>query len=82
MSEYYEESKEAIEKALEASKGKISEWSKKLITGEINPEFFKLLLMSEKDLLALEVLKQAGIQQIKLNNFKDKLIGLLVDELG
>lgn len=82
FSEYYEESKEAIEKALEDSKDKISDWSTKLITRQINTKFFELLLMSEKDLLTLEVLKQAGIQQLKLDEFKGKLIGLLVEKLG
>lgn len=79
--DYYEKSKQAIEEFFESSKDKLEQWSIALATGNINGNEFKMLLQSEKDLFTLELLKQAGLKQIRINKFKDQLIDLIVDKL-
>ena len=79
--DYYEDAKKDIETFLKESEIKLKDWGVALLFGEITKEEVKMLLLSEKDLFTLELLKQAGIQQIKLNKFKDNLFGLIIDKL-
>ncbi|PPZ90979.1 hypothetical protein C3729_09870 [Cloacibacterium normanense] len=72
------ESKKDLNKFLSESEEKLKRWSVLLLEGKITKEEFEWLVKSQKDILFLTSLKEAGISKIKLSNFKNQVISTII----
>lgn len=54
-------------------------WTQLLTSGQITELEFKLLLKGQKDLIAMSALTKAGLSLVKIDEFKDGLINLIVN---
>ncbi len=52
-----------------------------VIKGELTAEEFEWLVRSKKDLAEMVLLKQAGLTMIKIDQFKNRLLDLVVGHL-
>lgn len=77
--DYKKETKEDIEAFLTLSKVKLERWTKLLQAGELTVEDYKWLLVSQKDLLVLNALYQAGVSKLRLGHLKNKIIKTIVN---
>ena len=71
-------SKKDLNKFLNESEEKLKRWSVLLLEGKITKEEFEWLVKSQKDILLLTSLKEAGISKIKLSNFKNQVISTII----
>ena len=72
--DYKTESKKDVEAFLEASKEKLERWTKLLANTELTVKDYEWLLKSQKDILVLKALYQAGITKQRLGHLKNKII--------
>ncbi|OUS00784.1 hypothetical protein A9Q86_08490 [Flavobacteriales bacterium 33_180_T64] len=77
--DYKTETKRDIEAFLEISKGKLARWTGLLEAGELTPKDYEWLLKSQKDLLLLNALYQAGVSKLRLGHLKNKIIKTIVN---
>lgn len=62
---------------VEKTKADLERWTGLLVTGGLSREDFEWLLQGKKDLAELEGLRQAGLAQVRLDRFKDSIIGVV-----
>lgn len=72
------ESKKDLNEFLSESEEKLKRWTVLLLEEKITKEEFEWLLKSQKDILILASLKEAGISKIKLSNFKNQVISTII----
>jgi len=77
--EYKKETKADIEAFLTLSKVKLERWTNLLQSGELTVEDYEWLLVSQKDLLILNALHQAGVSKLRLGHLKNKIIKTIVN---
>lgn len=77
--DYKNESKKDVEAFLEASKDKLERWTKLLANTELTVKDYEWLLKSQKDILVLKALYQAGITKQRLGHLKNKIIDTIVN---
>ena len=77
--DYKTESKKDVEAFLEASKEKLERWTKLLANTELTVKDYEWLLKSQKDILVLKALYQAGITKQRLGHLKNKIIDTIVN---
>ena len=77
--ELTKESKKDLTDFLLSSEEKLKRWTILLIEEKITKEEFEWLVKSQKDLLVLTSLKEVGISKIKLSNFKNKIISVIIN---
>ena len=63
-----------MEEYLTHSKEKLKKWTLLFADGNIDKEELAWLLQSQKDLLILKTLQNAGISKISIGHFKNKVI--------
>jgi len=78
-SDYKKETKEDVESFLTLSKVKLERWTGLLQAGELTPEDYEWLLKSQKDLLILNALHQAGVSKLRLGYLKNKIIKTILN---
>lgn len=78
-SDYKNETKADVEAFLKLSKVKLERWTKLLQAGELTVEDYEWLLVSQKDLLILNALYQAGVSKLRLGHLKNKIIKTIVN---
>ena len=81
FSEFSKESKEDIDRFLNASKEKLERWTSLLAQGKLTVEDFEWLVKSQKDLFKMKTLQAAGISKISLGHFKNKVVKTIVDTI-
>ena len=77
--QYSSEAKHDIEAFLHDSKNKLERWSRLYKEGHINQDELTWLVKSQKDLLVLKALYQAGVSKIALGHLKNKIIKIVID---
>lgn len=65
----------------EKSKEKLQRWTKSLTDGGLTKEDFEFLVKSQKDLLELSALKQAGLAEIRLDKFKNDVLNVVINTI-
>jgi hypothetical protein len=70
-----------MEEYLEHSKEKLKKWSLLFAAGNIDKEELAWLLQSQKDLLILKTLQNAGVSKISIGHFKNKVIGSVFSKI-
>ena len=73
------ETKKDVEAFLKLSKVKLERWTGLLQSGDLTPEDYEWLLKSQKDLLVLNALYQAGVSKLRLGHLKNKIIKTIVN---
>ena len=63
-----------MEEYLAHSKEKLKKWTLLFAEGNIDKEELAWLLQSQKDLLILKTLQNAGVSKISIGHFKNKVI--------
>ncbi len=53
-------------------------WIEALSKGEISPADLEFLLRGKRDLAKLQVLKQAGLAKVAIEQFRDALLGVIL----
>jgi len=81
FSEFSKESKEDIDRFLNASKEKLERWTSLLAQGKLTVEDFEWLVKSQKDLFKMKTLQAAGISKISLGHFKNKVVKTIIDTI-
>lgn len=74
---FMNEASQNIRSCVSSNLGKMKGWLSQLANGSLSKEDFKFLLQSEFDLSAMEALKEKGIAEIQLDNFKKGVISLV-----
>ncbi|WP_299103473.1 hypothetical protein [uncultured Winogradskyella sp.] len=77
--DFKKETKADVEAFLTLSKVKIERWTKLLQAGELTVDDYKWLLESQKDVLILNTLYQAGVSKLRLGHLKNKIIKTIVN---
>ncbi len=77
--DFKDQATEDVNEFLNSSKDKLERWATGLAKGELTKEDFKWLLESQKDLLVMNGLKQAGLAKIQIDKFKNAIINMVVD---
>ncbi len=67
------EAREAAEYIVDKCSLNLERWTKELAEGSMNRDDFDYHVKSQKDLLKLVALKQAGIAQLAIDDFKDEV---------
>lgn len=75
------EAESDAENLLENLKQNLQNWTIQLAAGELSKEDFEFLVMGQKDLIEMSVLKQKGIALIKLDELKINLIKQIIDTI-
>jgi len=73
FTEYKSEASEDVEEFLLDSKSDLEKWVTQLASGELSPDDFEWLMKSKKEVLKLTLLKQKGLAQVRLDQFREKL---------
>jgi hypothetical protein len=76
---YATEGGKEVTSFLKTSYEKLKRWTQLLEAREISRDEYEWLVASQKDLLALEGLYQAGVSKIVLNRFKNAVIQTIVN---
>ena len=66
-------------KLVEDMKEKLERWTILLAEGKLTPDDFKFLVLAQKELLEMNALRLLGISKIRLDEFKSKLLKLVID---
>lgn len=73
-----DQSKKDLETFLSKTEEKFSRWALLLAEQKITNEEFEWLVKSQKDLLVLTSLQEAGISKIRLSNIKNQAINTII----
>lgn len=68
-------------KLVESLKKDIKTWGEQFVAGELTEDDVKFLVLSKKDLIEMNALKQAGLSLVKVDEFKKGLLELIVKTL-
>ena len=79
VSNYINDAKTDAQKMLMAMKEKLERWTLLLMDKQLTTEDFEWLVNSQKDLVAMDCLKEAGLAAIRIDQFKASLMNLIVD---
>jgi hypothetical protein len=81
LSNYVNDAKTDAQNMLTAMKEKLQRWTTLLIEKKLTTEDFEWLVNSQKDLIEMAALKEAGLAAIRIDQFKASLMNLVVDTI-
>ncbi len=70
-----------MEEYLAHSKEKLKKWTLLFADGNIDEDELAWLLQSQKDLLTLKTLQNAGVSKIRVGHFKNKVISTVFSKV-
>ena len=79
LSNYVTDAKTDAQNMLTAMKEKLQRWTLLLMDKKLTTEDFEWLVNSQKDLVAMACLKEAGLAAIRIDQFQASLMNLIVD---
>jgi hypothetical protein len=68
-------------KFLEDTKESLKRWTILLAEGKLTTQDFEWLVLGQKDLAQMIALKQAGLSVIRIEQFRNSLLSLVVDTI-
>ena len=78
---YVNEAKTDGQNILDKMKEKLARWTTQLANGELKTDEFEWLVDSQKDLLVMSALKDAGLAEIRADQFKAGVLNIIVDTI-
>jgi hypothetical protein len=79
VSKYATEAKKDADEFLESSREKLKKWTLLLAEGAIDTSEFEWLVNSQQGLAQMKLLTQAGLAQIRADQFKNAVLLVIVD---
>ena len=79
VSHYINDAKTDAQNLLTEMKDDLERWTKMLISGQLTTKDFEWLVNSEKDSIKMAALEQAGLAMIRIDQFKNSILNLIVD---
>lgn len=79
LKSYVSDAKTDAQNMLNAMQEKLKRWTGLLIDKKLTTEDFEWLVNSQKDLVVMAALKEAGLAAIRIEQFKASLLNLIVD---
>jgi hypothetical protein len=64
---------------LSAQQAQLQRWTVELATGKLSKEEFEDLVMGQKDLAEMVVLKQEGLAQVQIDRFVNGVVNLVIN---
>ena len=81
LKNYVNDANSDAQNLLNSMKAKLETWTQLLADGKLTTEDFEWLVYSQKDLVAMDALKEAGLAEIRVDQFKASVINLIVDTI-
>lgn len=81
IKEFGRKAKHDAEALLNGMEDKLKRWSLLLANEDLTPEDFEWLVNSQKDLVEMSGLKEAGLAAIRIEEFKNSLLNLVVSTI-
>ncbi len=76
---YKNEAKRDALNLLEGMKENLKTWTLQLAEGKLSKKDFEYLILGQKELIEMNALKQAGLSLVKADEFKNKLLNLVIN---
>ncbi|MEJ7780759.1 MAG: hypothetical protein WKF68_14345 [Daejeonella sp.] len=73
LTERIKEAQDDAEYILDFAKINLEKWTEELADGRLDRDDFEYHLKSQRDLLSLAALKQAGISKVRIDKFKEEV---------
>jgi hypothetical protein len=64
---------------LSAQQAQLQRWTVELATGKLSKEEFEDLVMGQKDLTEMVILKQEGLAQVQIDRFVNGVVNLVIN---
>lgn len=81
LKNYTDEAKNDGLSFLEGSKDKLKKWTELLAEGKLSIDEFEWLVQSQKDLAHMKLLYQKGLAEIRVDQFRNALVNLVIDSI-
>jgi len=78
LKDYEKEAMADGKELIDNTKTDLQQWTKELETGSMNREDVVYLLQEDEDLGKMTALKQAGLAQVHIDEFRNSIINLVV----
>lgn len=78
---YLNEAKADGLKMVDSLKADIQTWGQELAAGKMSANDVEFLVMAKKELIQMNALKQVGLGQVKVDEFKNSILYLIVKTL-
>lgn len=78
LNNYANEAKADGLQLVESLKTDIISWGKELIEGKMTKDDVEFLVLGKKELIQMNALKQAGLGLVKVDQFKNSLLQLII----
>ena len=78
VQEYLQEAKSDGEKALNSMKANLQHWTQEVENGALTKEDLAFLLQGEEGLSEMVSLKEAGLSEVRIDQFRNGLINMVV----
>jgi hypothetical protein len=78
LHEYENEAKADGQKLVEELKENLQQWTKEVEAGSLSWDDLRYLLQEEKDLSEMVALKQAGLAEVRIDEFRNNIINMIV----
>ena len=79
--EYLGQAKKDGQALINSTKENVIRWTELLAEGKFTTEDFEWLMFRQKDLVAMNALKHAGLAEIRIEGFKQGVIGIIIDSV-
>ncbi len=79
--EYLRQAKQDAQALIESTKENVIRWTELLAEGKLTTEDFEWLMFRQKDLVVMNALRQAGLAEIRIEGFKQGVIGVIIDSV-
>lgn len=79
--DYVKQAKKDGMMLVDKTKQNVITWAELVAEGKLSTEDFEWLMFRQKDLVAMTALQQAGLAQIRIEGFKQGVIGIIIDSV-
>lgn len=79
--EYLKQAKKDGQNLIDSTKQNVITWADLVAEGKLSTEDFEWLMFRQKDLVVMSALKEAGLAQIRIEAFKQGVIGIIIDNV-
>jgi uncharacterized protein (DUF305 family) len=81
VKDYADQAKKDGKNMIETLKTDLQNWGQQVIDGKLSKDDLEFLVMSKKELIQMNALKQAGLALVKIDEFKNSVLTLIVNGL-
>jgi hypothetical protein len=79
LKQFLQQGKADADQFLQSLQSDLKDWTKQLANGDLSKDEFDFLVRGKADLAEMHALTQAGIAAVRVQQFRDALIDLVID---